>query len=87
MRAGDDIIVRSAYGTGNGWYKRAIASGTGAIRAGGVEAEVAFEPVAEGQEAIDAVYHAKYDKYGSRVVNPVVSAESHAATLRLVPTE
>ena len=85
VRAGDDIIVRSAYGTANGWYKRAVASGTGAIRAGGVEADVAFEPVTDRHDEIDAAYHAKYDKYGSRTVNPVVSAESHAATLRLVP--
>ncbi|CAN5335586.1 DUF2255 family protein [soil metagenome] len=86
VRAGDDIIVRSAHGTGNGWDKRALASVKGAIKAGGVEADVVFEPVTGGHDQIDAVYHDKYDKYGSRVVNPVVSAESHAATLRLVPT-
>ena len=85
VRSGDDIVVRSAYGTGNGWYKRAVASGIGAIRAGGVEADVAFEPVTDGHDEIGAAYHAKYDKYGSRVVNPAVGPESHEATLRLVP--
>lgn len=85
VRSGDDLVVRSALGAENGWYRRAAASGSGAIRAGGVEADVTFEPVTEGHDAIDAVYHSKYDHYGSRVVNPVVDEQSHRATLRLLP--
>jgi hypothetical protein len=37
VRAGNDVYVRSAYGPGNPWYRRAKASGSGRIRAGGVE--------------------------------------------------
>ena len=37
VRAGDGLYIRSAYGPGNPWYRRAIASGTGRIRAGGIE--------------------------------------------------
>src|SRR5689334_7809130 len=40
VRAGDDLYIRSAYGATNGWYRRARASGTGRIRAGGVERDV-----------------------------------------------
>jgi hypothetical protein len=35
VRAGDGLYVRSAYGPGNPWYRRAVASGAGRIRAGG----------------------------------------------------
>jgi hypothetical protein len=51
VRAGDGLYVRSAYGPGNPWYRRATASGTGRIRAGGTERDVAFTPAdAEVQE-------------------------------------
>ncbi|HZA87571.1 MAG TPA: DUF2255 family protein, partial [Acidimicrobiales bacterium] len=33
VRAGDDLYVRSAYGPENPWYRRAMASGSGRIRA------------------------------------------------------
>jgi hypothetical protein len=35
----DELYVRSAGGPGRPWYRRALASGTGRIRAGGVELE------------------------------------------------
>jgi hypothetical protein len=48
VRAGDDIYVRSAYGYDNAWFQRALRSGEGRIRAGGVERDVRFEvPVPE----------------------------------------
>ena len=85
VRAGDDIFVRSAAGADNPWYRRAIASGTGRIQAGGVESDVTFEPAtAEVQDSIDAEYHAKYDRYGAQTVNPVTGEHSHDVTLRLV---
>src|SRR4051812_16218998 len=62
VREGDDLYVRSAAGTNNPWYRRAKASGTGRIRAGGLERDVAFvEPEAAAglHAAIDAAYHAK----------------------------
>ena len=86
VRLGDDLYVRSAYGHSNPWFQRALASGEGRIRAGGVERDVAFE---EPGPAVDAdlhgAYHAKYDRYGARMVGTVVSTEAARATLRLVP--
>ena len=32
VRADGELYVRSAYGTGNPWFRRATASGTGRIR-------------------------------------------------------
>ena len=42
VRVGDDLYVRSAYGSANPWFRRARESGTGRIRAGGVERDVTF---------------------------------------------
>ena len=86
VRAGDDIYVRSAYGYDNSWFQRALRSGEGRVRAGGVERDVTFQ--APGPEIADAVsdaYHAKYDRYGPRMVGTVVSAEARRSTLRVVP--
>jgi hypothetical protein len=87
VRTGDDLYVRSAYGPDNPWFRRAKASGTGRIRAGGLELDVAFaEPNPDVHAAIDAAYHLKYDRYGPRIVGSVVGPEAHAVTIRLVPT-
>ena len=86
VRAGDGLYVRSAYGPGNPWYRRATASGTGRIRAAGVERDVSFaQATAEVQGDIDAAYHAKYDSYGPRIVGSVTGPGVHRVTIRLVP--
>jgi hypothetical protein len=86
VRHGDDLYVRSAYGHSNPWFQRALASGEGRIRAGGVERDVAFEePSPELTGDLHAEYHAKYDRHGPGIVGTVVSAEAARSTLRLVP--
>jgi len=83
---GDDVYVRSACGYDNPWFQRALRSGEGRIRAGGVERDVAFEvPGPEVADGVTAAYHAKYDRYGPRIVGTVVSAEAARSTLRVVP--
>jgi hypothetical protein len=86
VRHSDDVYVRSAYGYGNPWFQRALRSGVGRIRVSGSERDVAFEvPGAEVAAGVDAAYHAKYDRYGRRMVGTVVSAEAPRSSLRLVP--
>jgi len=86
VRVGDDIYVRSAYGRDNGWFRRALADPRGRIRAGGVEKDVAFvEPDGSVHPALDAAYHAKYDRYGPAIVGSVTGAGGAAATFRLDP--
>jgi hypothetical protein len=86
VRSGDDLYVRSAYGHQNGWFQRALTSGEGRIRAGGVERDVAFEEPGVVVDAdLTAAYHAKYDRYGPTIVGTVVSPEAARSTLRLVP--
>lgn len=86
VRAGDDIYVRSAYGRDNGWFRRALASGTGRIRAGGVEKDVRFEePEEHVHSVVDAAYHAKYDRHGPQIVGTVTGPHAVGETLRLLP--
>jgi hypothetical protein len=88
VRCGDDVYVRSAYGPSNGWFVRALASGGGRIRAGGVERDVTFEePGPAVDAAVHAAYHAKYDRYGPKIVGTVVSSDAARCTLRLVPRQ
>lgn len=86
VRAADGIYIRSSFGRDNPWYRRAIASGAGRIRAGGVERDVTFagaEP--EVHEALDAAYQTKYDRYGPDLVGNVVGDQVHDLTIRLRP--
>lgn len=86
VRHSDDLYVRSAYGRSNPWFRRALAAGDGQIRAAGIERDVDFEePGPDVDDALHEIYHRKYDRYGPRIVGPVVSAESARATLKLVP--
>jgi hypothetical protein len=86
VRVGDQVYVRSAYGQNNPWYRRATASGTGQIRAGGLARDVAFAQADDGaQGQIDAAYHAKYDGYGPQIVGSVTGEDAHQVTIRLVP--
>ncbi|MFJ3407862.1 DUF2255 family protein [Promicromonospora sp. NPDC090134] len=80
------VYVRSAYGPENPWFRRARRAGRGRIRAGDLEREVSFE-LADHTEGflVDAAYHAKYDRFGPRIVGDVVGEHVHHLTLRLTP--
>ncbi len=85
VRAGDDLFVRSAYGAGNPWFRRATAAGNGRIRAGGIERDVTFAQAGPDiHDRLDAAYHAKYDRYGPAIVGSVVGPKSVPVTIRLV---
>lgn len=86
VRSGGDLFVRSAYGANNGWYRRARASGTGSVRAGGVERDVTFadaDPDAAAE--IDRAYHDKYDRHGPAIVGTVTGTKVAPLTIRLLP--
>ena len=88
VRAGDDLYVRSAYGSTNPWYRRAVASGVGRIRAGGLERDVTFADAdPDAHAGIDVAYHAKYDRHGPAIVGTVVGAQVAPVTIRLLPRE
>ena len=88
VRVGDDLYVRSAFGSANPWFVRAKASGTGRITAGGIEKDVVFaEADASVHADIDAAYHAKYDRFGPAIVGTVVGPKTVETTIRLEPRE
>jgi hypothetical protein len=88
VRAGDEIYIRSAYGTDNPWYRRAKTSGVGRVKAGGIERDVTFAAAApDTRAAIDAAYHAKYDRYGQAIVGTVVGENAMTTTLQLIPRD
>ena len=91
VRARDDLYVRSAYGSGNPWFRPATASGAGRMRAAGIERDVIFAAVSESDAgtlaAVDAAYHAKYDSYGPQIVRTVTGEHAAPVTLRLVPQD
>jgi hypothetical protein len=88
VRVGDHLYVRSAGGPARPWYRHALASGTGRIRAGGIERDVAFgEADPSVHDAVDSAYHTKYDRYGPGPVSHVTGPDAHLVTIRLVRSE
>jgi hypothetical protein len=82
--------VRSYRGRGGGWFRRALHSHHGRIRAGGLEREVTVaEPADTDWAAIDnaisAAYRTKYARYSRSYVDPMIAPAATAATLRLTP--
>jgi hypothetical protein len=87
VRDGDDLYVRSVRGRTSRWFRGVQDRHEGHIRAGGVDKDVVFvENEDEAvNDAIDDAYRAKYGRYPAAVVDPMVSPEVRAATLRLLP--
>lgn len=85
VRVGDDLYIRSAFGTEGRWYRNAMSRHRARIRSGGVETDVTLEPVA-GDAANDEVasaYSAKYrDQPGA--LRPMLRAPAAESTVRLV---
>ncbi|MCV2395399.1 DUF2255 family protein [Actinotalea sp. M2MS4P-6] len=86
VRVGDGLYVRSWRGGDGGWYRRALATRSGAVRVGGADHAVALGDVDPGlRTAIDRAYRAKYGRYGDAYVGPMTGDAAAAATLRLEP--
>lgn len=87
VRLGDDLYVRCYRGAGGAWFRAAQERHEGRIQSGGVEKDVTF--VAETgpglNEQIDTAYRTKYRHHEARYVDPMVSPEVRATTLKLVP--
>jgi hypothetical protein len=87
VRVGDDLYVRSVHGRGSDWFRGVLARHEGRIQAGGVEQDVAFVEVDDAtlHEQIDAAYREKYRRQPKEYVDACVTAQAHAATIKLVP--
>lgn len=90
VRADDYFYVRSAHGPEGGWYRHALASGEGQVQAGSSTYDVAFVHLTAddpAQQAVESAYHAKYDRYGARIVGAVTGPAAAQVTLRLDPIQ
>jgi len=86
VRHGDDLYVRSGYADRAAWYRGTQRRREGHIKAGGIDKEVHFENADPAlNDAIDAVYRSKYLRHGAQWVDPMVAAEAHSTTIKLVP--
>jgi hypothetical protein len=85
VRHGDDLYVRSVNGRGSSWFRGIQDRHEGHIRAGGVDKDVVFVEAADANDEIDEAYRTKYDRYGARYVDPMVTPEVRATTLELAP--
>ena len=86
VRHGDDLYVRSVSGPTSKWFRGVQDRHEGRISAGGVDKGVAFVEGDDVDDEVDAAYRSKYGgRYPADYVDPMVSAEVRATTLRLVP--
>lgn len=65
VRVDDHLYVRSFNGPGGAWYRAAMNTHQGQVRAGGVQKDVNL--LSEGdprvRDQVDAAYRAKYGRY------------------------
>jgi hypothetical protein len=86
VRHGDDLYVRSVSGRTSGWFRGVEGRHEGRISDGGVDKDVVFVDAEDDvDDAIDAAYRTKYGAYPAAYVDPTVTSEARAATIRLVP--
>lgn len=85
-RVGDSLLIRSAAGPQNGWFRRALRAGVGRIEAGGVVKDVTFELADPAvRDALDAALHRKYDRFGPGPVGAITGDDVLETTLRVLP--
>ena len=88
VRVGDDLYVRSVKGSAGAWFRAAVASHQGRVKAGGVHRDVTFVEANDApSDEIDRAYRAKYGRYAASIVNTVLTPKARAAALRFVPRE
>lgn len=88
VRVGDQLFVRSHRGRRGRWYQRVQVTHRGRISAGGLTKDVELVDAGDDaalNEAVDAAYMSKYQRYGSRYVDPMLAATARQTTLKLVP--
>jgi hypothetical protein len=85
VRHGDDLYVRSVYGRTSTWFRGTEECHEGHISAGGVKKDVVFvEAEDDVDDAIDGAYRTKYQRYPADYVDPTMTPEARAATIKLI---
>jgi hypothetical protein len=85
VRDAEDLYVRAFKGRTSSWLRGTQRPRDGHIAAGGIEKDVEFlDPDRSVADALDAEYRSKYRRYGAQYVDPMVSPDARAATLKLL---
>lgn len=89
VTADGQVYVRTWHRRPTGWFGHVLESGRARVRVPGLEADIVVEDVGAGpgdlRARVDEAYQAKYGRYGSGSVGPMVNDPAAAATLRLTP--
>ncbi|MEU6563279.1 DUF2255 family protein [Nocardia nova] len=88
VRVGDDLYIRSAFGTAGGWYRHAMRKRAARVRADGVEADISLQPVGDSgtNDLVRRAYEAKYRDQPSALA-PMVASTAAETTLRVSASE
>ena len=90
VRIGDDLYVRSWRGPTGAWFRHIQRRPEARIVAGGVTKDVTLVDASSDEalnNEIDAAYQAKYRRYSTTYVDPMIAPQARATTLKLVPSE
>lgn len=86
VRHGDDLYIRSYRGPSGSWFRHARERREGRIQAGGVDKNVTLTDADHGlDDQIDAAYRAKYHRYSGTYLDPMISPQARATTIKLLP--
>ena len=87
VRVDGALYVRAVKGRSGSWFRGVLSRHKGHIRSGGIDKEVTFveETDAGINDRIDAAYRSKYGHYPAEWVDPTLTPEARAATIKLVP--
>ena|SRR5690349_20277229 len=90
VRVGDELYVRSWRGHEGAWFRQTRQRPEGRIEAFRVTKDVMFVDASDDEalnNKIDAAYQAKYRRYSTTYVDPMIAPQARATTLKLVPSE
>ncbi|SEP60631.1 DUF2255 family protein [Microlunatus flavus] len=86
VRVDEQVLVRSWYRRGTGWFGAVLRSRHARVRVPGLEADVTVDDLGDADPvlsaAVDTAYRAKYRAGAGSMVTP----EAVSTTLRLVPS-
>ncbi len=89
VRIGDGVYVRAYKGRTGPWFLGVLDRHQGHITSAGLKKEVVFEEVTDPSmiEQVDKEYLRKYGHYAAEYVDPMVTPQARAATIRLIPKD
>jgi hypothetical protein len=88
VRVDDDVYVRAYRGHETAWFQHVQRRPEGRIEAGEVTKDVTLvDASSDGAlgNQIDAAYQSKYRRYSATYVDPMITPQARATTLKLVP--